>query len=172
MKKLWSLPLMFIALISFAQTKGTAKIYGYKQPVSQGAFPSKGIDEQGKEVGSEPEQRFNYFLFLSSATTLYPSEIWVNGQLFAVTARSVKSTPVRQTNANAETADSSRILVPKTSKKVWQLDLRPANSSIKASEKGKALAKTNELVVVYKMGGKFYYSNLPKLELLESVAMQ
>ena len=164
---------LLMATAACSQTKGTAKLYGYMQPVSGGAFPSKAIDEGGKEVASETEQRFNYLLYLASSTIVYPSEIWVRGKLYSVTTTSIKTTPVKEPRVSEiSSADSARTLVPSTTKKVWQLHLAPAGSSIKQSVKGKSLAKSNELVVVYKMGGKFYYSILPKLDLLEAVAMQ
>ena len=62
-------------------------------------------------------------------------------------------------------------MVPETSGHVIRLIPAPAIQE-KLSDKGEALSKNNELVVVYKQNGKFQYNILSELTVLKVVALQ
>jgi hypothetical protein len=152
-----------------AQTKGSAKIYGYKEPVS-GAVSQRAIDENGKPVVSDAVGRFNYFIYLVTPNRVYPSELWLNGEVYSAKIETVK-TPVVRKNFNNPSEPQSTELVPATTQQVTRLSPGPAIND-KLSEKGKSLSEENELVVVYKQNGKFYYQTVSSLTLLEIAALQ
>lgn len=161
--------LLMAAQFCFAQTAGTAKLYGYKQPVTQGASPQKGIDEQGKETATEMKQRFNYLIYLASNSIIYPSEVWINGKAYSATFTPVTSTPVK--HEVMAPGDTVTVLVPKTTQRVIRIQLAPAIQN-KLTEKGKILSGKNELVVIYKSAGKFYYRTIAKMNTVEAIPMQ
>jgi hypothetical protein len=158
-------------IISIAQTKGSAKLYGFKEPVTSGVAPSNIEDGNGKEIKNEAKSTFNYFIYLQTISRVYPSEMWINGVPYSVKVETIKSTPVKRDNSNNPSQTTSTILVPKTTHKVVMLTPAPAIND-KLSKKGRSLSKDNELVVVYKQAGKFYYSNLKKMKELEAAIMQ
>ena len=157
------------ALVSCAQNKGSAKLYGFKEAVVSGV--KTGVTEEGGETSQQAAKSgLNYFIYLQTPGRVYPSEIWIDGTVYSVTTET-QATPVER-QAFAAPSQSGKVqLVPKTSDKVVQLT--PVNATPeKLSQKGKSLAESNELVVVYKQGGQFYYSVLKELKQLEPVALQ
>lgn len=155
-----------------AQTRNDVKLYGYKQPVVSGVSPTISADETGRAVSSY-KPRYNYFIYLSAPANLraIPTEIWIKGQQYSVTATPVE-TPVEYKNPTTMPGyDKSITLVPKTTNKVYQLQYSsaPVMKNLAAAEKQ---ARSNDIVVAYKMGGKFYYATLKSLTDLEPVAMQ
>ena len=162
---------VLISLCSYTQIKGPAKIYGYKEPVSSGNIPKRIIDENGKETSPEKKPSYNYFIYLVSAGRAYPSEMWIMSKPYSVIPEFIKNTPVERKNFNIPSEPKSTVLVPKTTKKVLLLTPAPAIDN-KLTNKAKNLAKTNELVIVYKSGGKFYYNSLKFLTRLELAVTQ
>jgi len=153
------------SFLSFAQTEGASKIYGYKQRVMPGTVR---VDENGREQRRQPQ--YNYFIYLASTTKVSPIEIWINGEAYSVIVATKSATPVKYTHPNS--GDTiPKILVPKTTRRVLQLG--PSSGKIqKPTLKGKTLASKNELVVIYKGNGKMYYKTISKLDELEPLAMQ
>lgn len=159
-----------LSLSAFAQTKGSGKLYGYKQAAPPGMI-RKTIDENGTEKAAPVKQNVNYYLYLVTSSRAYPSELWIKGEPFGVRLQTIEETPVEQTNTNVRVSTAKKLLVPKTTQKVVQLI--PAPMAGKAlSSKAKALSSANELVVLYKQNGKFYYQALPKMTELEAMALQ
>jgi hypothetical protein len=152
------------SVFSFSQTEGASKIYGYKQKVLPGNVR---VDENGREVQRKPQ--YNYFIYLASTSKVTPVEIWFNGEAYAPIVNKVSS-PVEYTNPGSGD-DTSKVLVPKTSRNVLQLN--PSLNKIqKPSPKGKTLSAKNELVIIYKGNGKQYYKTVSKLAELGHLAMQ
>lgn len=170
MKKVFLLLfLVFSTVISGkAQTKGNSKLYGYEQQVSGGASPDRSL-EPG--AGTGKSARVNYFIYLATSANsrVYPSELWIDGELYGAQVRTISKTPVLL--ESNDPALNNRVLVTKTTQKILQL-VPTSSKGVKKSAKGTLLAKTNDVVMVYKQNGKFYYSVLPKLSGLESAAMQ
>lgn len=155
--------LLALAFFSHAQVQGASRFYGYKQEVLGGAVR---VDENGNQISSKP--RYNYFIYLASTTKVSPTEIWINGKAFAVNS-AVLSTPVIYKNPTTDS--KAKQLVPKTARRVLQITpLEQVSNSPNA--KGKKLSAKNELVIIYKANGKFYYKALARLTMLEPVAMQ
>lgn len=154
-----------------AQTKGNAVLYGYKQAVLPGANPRVISEETGEVENVMKKANYNYFFYMSSTARLYPSEIWIDGEGHSVKVETVKKTPVEIINSNTPLSPKKTTLVPKTTRRVIQLTPTPQISG-KKMLKVKNLSRTHELVVVYKMNGKFYYQTMKKLIVLEAAAMQ
>jgi len=160
---------LFIAILasffSFAQAEGASKIYGYKQKLMPGTIR---VDENGNPAPRKTI--YNYYIYLASTSKVTPVEIWINNEAYSVTINEVKTTPVEYTNPTSD-ADISKILVPKTTRRVLQLT--PVLNKIqKPTLKGKALSAKNELVVIYKGNRKLYYKTVSKLSVLEPLSMQ
>ena len=171
LKQCFFIILMFIGYIASGQTQGNAKIYGYKEPVSRGASPQETIDENGNKISTTGSQAFNYFIYLVSPGRVYPSEMWLNGQPYAVSVETISETPVERKNFNNPGDLSTTELVPATDQKVIRLKPVPAIDD-KLSTKGRRLSEDNELVVMYKLNGKFYFGTLKNLAILEAAALQ
>lgn len=157
-----------LSLVTIAQTKGTIKLYGYRQSVSGGKAPEI---QEGSNTGISEGGGKNYFLYALSPSRIYPSEIWIEGTRYGVTIKSIAKTPVKYTD-EMNIGSPEKVLVPKTSQKLIQLIPVRSMNSKPSGAKAKSLARTNELVVVYQQGGKFYYTALKTLSELESAAMQ
>jgi len=153
-----------LSCFSNAQTKEASKIYGYKQPVLPGTIRT---DDNGKPMPRK--QQFNYFFYIVSSSKINPLEIWINGEADSVTAINISS-PVQYKNPTS-LENKSKTLVPKTSKKVLQLNASGKKVE-KPTQKGKLLSTKNELVIIYSCNGKLYYKAISKLNELEPVAMQ
>jgi hypothetical protein len=156
--------MLLLATICLAQTKGKAKLYGYSQAVAPGVA-SGSIDFGSSETSPGKAGGQNHFIYIAAAQQIYPSEIWINGAQFTPQVTRVSTTPVSR-----ELNTGKKVLVPKTTLKVWQLTPAPAVNA--KTTKGKALAQKNKLVVVYKQAGKYYYCLLPSFAPLEGTAMQ
>lgn len=161
---------LFICLFSLtvcAQTKGTVKLYGYKQSVSTGMV-NKVISEGGQEVPTAQKPRYNYMFYVVSTGRVYPSEMWIKGEAYSVRAEVISKTPVMH---QGNPSSTNITLVPKTTQKVLMLTPAPA-IAYKQHAIGKKLAATNEFVLVYKQNGKFFYNTISKLKQLDTAAMQ
>jgi hypothetical protein len=149
-----------------AQSKGTAKLYAYRQPVAPGV--GKGtIDISGEELPSKQRGGQNLLLYIAAPSQIYPSAVWIDGESYGVRAKSVAKSPVTHTTSEG----TSRTLVPRTGNRIWQLTPAPAASG-KVSRKVEALARSSAVVVEYKYKGKFYYTSLKELTELDAAAMQ
>jgi hypothetical protein len=172
MKQLYIIILaLCCTMISFAQAKGSAKLYGFKESVSAGKSPSHAVDESGVQKAETPRPRHNLFIYLESSSAVVPTEMWVAGQKFSVKVDTVKKTPVERTNYSIPARPKTAVLVPATKKKLLQLTPLPAKEGGQ-QDKLKKLILENELVVVYTQKGKTYYSSLKSLTALPPVAMQ
>ena len=156
---------LMLSIFSYSQTEGASKIYGYRQSIMPGTIRA---DKDGNQV--RPKPNYNYFIYLASTSKVLPVEIWISGQAYSVTSTAVSTTPVEYKNPTS-TEGHSKILVPKTSRRVLQLNSTgvPVQTPTK---KGKALSANNELVIIYKANGKLYYKTLSKFSDLEALSMQ
>ena len=165
---------IFIFSALKAQTRNDVKIYGYIQPVSRGAAPDINIDEAGNVAPKSYKQGSNYFIYISgpASTRLYPIEMWLKGKQYSAKPEAVNKTPVQMGDPALRDSHNIITLVPKTTKKVMMLV--PGNTVIQSKSLAiaKSKARTNELVVVYKMSGKLYYALLKELNVLERASMQ
>ncbi|MDB5206470.1 MAG: hypothetical protein JWR72_1545 [Flavisolibacter sp.] len=163
------LAVISLSFASYSQTKGAIKLYGFKQSVSGGRAPD--IAEGASTRTSGGGAGKNYFIYATSPSRIYPLEMWIEGVQYGVTISSITKTPVEYSD-EANIGSQKTVLVPKTSEKSIQLIPVPVMGNKSTGTKAKSLATTNELVVVYKQNGKFYYTALKSLSGLKSAAMQ
>jgi hypothetical protein len=169
MKKLLFLSaIVFLNFSSYAQAEGTIKLYGFKQLVSGGRAPDIVAGTTTKTSNGAGR---NYFIYAASSSRIYPSEMWIEGVRYGVSVRLIAKTPVEYSD-EANVGSPKKVLVPKTSKKVIQLTPIPAMVSKSIPVKPQALAASNELVVLYKQNGKFYYAAIKALSGMVGAAMQ
>lgn len=169
MKKIIIFAILILAgSMSYAQSRGKVRLYAFEQNVSRGKAPE--ISE-----GSEPQTSSgsgkNYRLYAVSTSRIYPVELWIDGVKYGVTMNTIKQTPVEYEDAGNIGAPK-KTLVPKTTGMVIQLIPIAATSNKSVGKNAKTLAASNEMVLVYKQNGKFYYSALKKVTELEGAAMQ
>lgn len=166
LRVLLSLLLLLFYKMSIAQTKGSAKLYGYVQAVSGGAAPDRSSDP-GAVAAAEGR---NYYIYLASANSLrvYPSEMWLEGKRYGVQIKMV-TTPVL--HQSTDPALDNKVLVPATKQKVLQI-IPTSTSGAKKSAKGEALSLSNDVVVIYKQGSKFHFTTLKDLNTLPRAARQ
>jgi hypothetical protein len=162
----------FLGIASFAQAQSGVKLYGYVQSVTQGVA-GKQLDENGKVVKKTPAKLHNYFMYLTSTSKnrMYPVEIWIKGERLGVKAEAVSTTPVTTVVDDGSMNAKTIVLVPETTSKVWLLT-GTREPLLKKFPKAKTLAEKNELVVVYRLNGKFGYATLKEFQQLSSGAMQ
>lgn len=166
MKQLILLLMMAIGTNMSAQEKGPVKLYGFRQAVSGGTHP-------GWNEGAETQQGkpgMNYRIYLESASRAYPVQMWIDGVEYGVSVKTV-ATPVQIKHANVPSAPA-QVLVPKTAATVIQLVPNSNRVTSKRFHEGPTLAASHELVVYYRLNGKFYYNTLTELEQLPAAARQ
>ena len=165
---LFLLAFIFLSFASYSQTKGAINLYGFKQSVSGGRAPDIAEGANTRTSGGAGK---NYFIYATSSSRIYPVEMWVEGVQYGVTITSITKTPVEYSD-ETNIGSKKTVLVPKTSKKLIHLIPVPVMGNKSTGTKAKSLSSANELVVVYKQNGKFYYNALKTLSALESAAMQ
>lgn len=152
-----------------AQTRGTIKIYAYKQASVPGV--NRQIAEEGKSpIEQSSSQKFTYHLFAVSPETAYPVTVWIDGQEFSAKGYRERTTPVEMKVQDGEKVQT-KVLVPVSQLQVLRITPMPliAGKSMPAAKKA---ADENEFVLVYKKDGKFYYNFINKIELLPPVVLQ
>jgi hypothetical protein len=160
--------------IGSAQTRSDVKVYGYVQSVSGGAHPSEVLTEDGgSQKPNQTGEKKNYYIYLTgpAGQRIYPLEIYIQGQQYATKATMIASTPVELKIETGETNPKKVNLVPRTSSQVLMITLSSATPT-KTLEAARSLSAENEVVISYKMGGKFYYAVLKELKMLEPAALQ
>ena len=152
---------LFIALSTMAFSQKGVKVYGFYRDVLPGTVP-RGTDENGKKL-SGPDNTVEYLIYISgnSGTRIYPAEVWIKGTRYAAAYENIKSPVVIKNNLGKDVT-----LVPKTTAKV--LKVRPGTwTSGKNFPNAKSKAASNDVVVVYKLNGKFYSALVKHLTRLE-----
>jgi hypothetical protein len=174
MKSLFAIAAFFIFIGCLqGQTRNDVKLYAYKQPVIGGAPQRTTITENGQPVENRDQlSRTNYLIYLEapSSTRVIPVELWIEGENYGVSSTDVK-TPVETNTASLPGQEKANVLVQKTSNKVVQLNIRPLSVS-KATAAAKAASQTNQVVLVYKIGSRFYHAVVKELTMIEPVVLQ
>lgn len=162
---------LFLSIAVAAQTQKGVRLYGYVQAVTKG-MAGKERDEKGN-VKKSPSKLYTYHLYLTSQSKnrIYPAEIWIKGERLGVKYETVSQTPVTISKDDALPNAEQIVLVPKTKALVLRLT-GSRETPEKNFNKAKDLAAYNELVVVYKSGGVFYYAALNKFSELGRGVLQ
>lgn len=156
-----------------AQTRSDVKLYAYARPVTGGVPPRISSQENNLQFYTAPKAKYTYLIYLEGPvrTRIYPVEMWLLGERKGVSVSFVKKTPVEMETGEIPNYSKTITLVPKTSHRVYRLDLGP---SLPGKEMAAARAKAadNEVVVIYKYAGKFYYAVQKKIKVLPPVVLQ
>lgn len=156
-----------------AQSRTDVKLYAYARPVAGGVPPKISTQENNLQTYADAKAKYNYLIYLEGPAQprIYPVEMWLHGEKKGVRTTLVTTTPVEIKTGDIPGYSKTITLVPKTANSVYQLDL---GMSVPGKEMAAARAKarTNELVVVYKYAGKFYYAAEKKIKVLEPVVLQ
>lgn len=153
----YALALLLCAYLKGFSQKDSLTLYAYEQKVSPGIAPSK---------TSQTNTQYYIFLATRHNKVVDPVSLWIKGKLFGINAKEVK-TPVKKLSIN----DSSIVLIPGTEQKV--LRLFPIKTTMPGNtQKGGVLARQNELVLVYKLKGRFHYMVKERIDQLDAVNMQ
>jgi hypothetical protein len=163
----------FLMMAANAQTRTDVTLYAYARPVTGGVPPKISNQENNLQAYSPAKAKYNYLIYLEgpAKTRIYPVEMWIGGEKKGVRATIVNNTPIEIKTGDIPEYSKTITLVPKTLNRVYQLDL---STPIPGKEMAEARTKaaTNEIVVVYKYAGKFYYAALKKIKLLDPVVLQ
>jgi len=161
MRKILPLLFCFFGFQAFSQTN--VKLYGFIRETHAGTVP-RGTQENGNPIPSTSAAN-EYLIYISGPrkTRIYPSEVWINGHRYeAVTEKVPGPVSVKEQNGAKKT------LVAATTGTV--LRIRPQQAGPrKLSVNVQSKIAANDVVVVYKMKGKFYTAVLKKLTRLEPV---
>ena len=171
--------IIFLLVILFtvsqvnAQTYKGALLYGFQQSVSGGKKPTAGVEEKNTtgNVAIHPRKNLWLYLVMPEKLVFTPTELYLNGKKYRVKTERVTKTPVVFTDASIPDEPKTTVMVPETSRAVWQLtplaEQKPITSAMM-----KKLASQNEVMVGYIVKGKKYYASLKKLTWLEPALMQ
>ena len=174
MKRLFLLLTVVLAFDKLPAQNSGDKLYGFVQPVLPGAAAARRIaDDAGNVSERKPaDVRLNYFIYLATAKadTVYDVEMWIRGKAFSALPKIV-DTPVELTSNLVPGRPQKKVLVPKTTQKVIQLEPTELAGK-KTNGKAARLAQQAELVVVYKQEGKTYIKTLKALSELSPKALQ
>src|SRR5215211_2849795 len=164
--------LILFFTVSIAQAQNNVRLYAYTQDVTPG-IAAKERDQDGKIIKKTTDKTYHYFMYLasSSKSKIYPVALWIKGEQVGVKSEAVNTIPVVLTTDNGTLQPNEVILVPKTKAKVFQLTGTSGGTS-KEFPKAKTLSNTNELVLVYKLNGKFYYASQKKFAELSPSTLQ
>jgi hypothetical protein len=174
MKKFILLGCLFCSYaIMSAQSYKGVKMYGYTQSSTSGISPNVVISEDGTQVESKSKSANTPLIYLvyPSNINLQPVAIYINGIRYSLKAEKVDETPVLFEGALQPNTGKTMVLVPKTNNLVFFL--HPEESNHKSiSTTAKSLMKHNEVILVYLVNKKKYYSTLKNIIKLTSVPMQ
>ena len=156
--------------LSGVAQKATVKLYGYAQPVIGGVPSIQHPDEKENTLSSKKNRRANYFIYLvyPKILPIHPVELWLKGKAYNIDVRPAK-TPVQVVYDNGDFEPEKIILVPATKDTCVQLLIN--SLPLKSTTIKRSLIENNELVVVYKLKGKFYSKTLKKLKELRTASL-
>jgi hypothetical protein len=148
-------------------------LYGYSQVITPGIKAARDLDSNGNWVKKQVADNYRYFIYLTTKVSarVYPIEVWIKGEAFGAKPQIITETPVVHIDRTMTQLPQKQILVPKTTQNVTAIIPIPLIAG-KRSERAKQLAQENELVVVYKQGGKKQYRVLKEFTELSAIAMQ
>jgi hypothetical protein len=172
MKRTFLFALTFLFSFVGLRAQSGNKLYGYSQIIIPGIAAKGNIGENGNGIKQKKEPNYQYRIYLTttSAAKIYPIELWIKGQPYSVKTEKVTKTQVEDVDFSTREGKTT-VLVPKTTANVFQW-LPTSYTADKNLQKARDLASTNELVAVYKQGGKTYYKTLKRLTVLPPQSRQ
>lgn len=162
-KTIFLFALLTAGLFTKAQTAGTARLYAYRQSILPGVQPGGAITESGERIEAKPTSNAQYIIYITATGRVYPVALWIKGERFAVNTEAIRKTPVIVFQDEERGNPQKKILVPKTTQKVWLLTPLPITDNLRFPQ-AEAAARKADVVVVYKMNGRFYYKTVNRIE--------
>ena len=153
--------LLFMAVSFSAFSQNGVTLYGFYQESLPGTIP-KGTDENGNTIPKKSAVDYIIYLKAPASSKITPVEIWIKGEQTLLQAEKTK-TPV---HIQSSGTGNSTTLVPKTGSNVWKIIPTSSTNYIKFT-RARDKAEVNDVVVVYKLKGKFYSATLKNLKRLE-----
>lgn len=156
-----------------AQTRPDVKLYAYARPVTGGVPPKISPQENNLQIYRSAKGKYTYLIYLEGPAKkrIYPVEIWLFGERKGVKVSFIRKTPVAIKTGDLPGYSKTITLVPETSNRVYQLDPGPAPMEKEIKGAGEKAA-ANDVVVVYKCAGQFYYALQKKIKILEPVVLR
>jgi hypothetical protein len=160
LRKILPLLLCFFGIQAFGQNN--VKLYGFVREAHPGTIP-KGTQENGNEIRANTGAA-EYLVYISgpAGSRIYPVEIWIKGKRYDARIEKLSAPVTIDQNGEKKT------LVASSEGSVMRLYPEEAGTR-KVNLNVKSRVSANDVVVVYKMNGKFYTASLKKLEQLEPV---
>jgi hypothetical protein len=157
--------LIFMLLFVSAGTSALAqscfpakKVYAYYQPVTPGVM-SKAEEKTRKPAG-------NYFIYVESKKAgINADRLWINGDLFHAELKEVPTPVVLNNGNNAPNGlkESPVELVPKTSRKIYQLVLTGALTNDKVTVPSKYNGRPVVVELHYRKKSKYMTAEIKQL---------
>lgn len=155
MKSHFLLLSLFLYLYTTAQNKPLKKVYAYKQTILQG---KKSKQPVSKEV---------YRIYITASEKINLTGLWIQNNYCNFSVQQITKKPVTLTSGSGK-----KVLVPATRFAVYEIkvqqQVQPAPRP--GTELSKLLA-TNEIVLIYTIKSKTYFTTVKKAEVLETVAL-
>ena len=155
--------LLTIGMSAQAQVLGTAQLFAYRQSVLPGVQPGGVLTESGERIENEPSSNGQYIIYITSPGRLYPVALWIKGERFGVKTEAVRKNPVMPGESEERNNPQKNVFVPKTTQNVWALTPLPLTDNKKFAQ-AETAARSADVVVVYKMNGKFYYKAVMRFQ--------
>jgi hypothetical protein len=161
---------LIAAFLLHAQSD-TVTLYGFKQRTTGGMQKKGDIDETGRLKKAAPTEVFQYAIYLATQrkTRIYPVQLWINGEAFAVKSEWIAAAQLMDKYADRHYERMQPIVT--AAQGIWKLTPIPLAVD-KSGGRAKALAISNDVVVLYKSSGKLRYGVLKKFTELDPVALQ
>lgn len=165
---------LLIILVSgtacMAQTRSSSvKIYAYSQVTTPGTVPVD-IDEKGNPIERKIEPRPNYHIYVVCLPAIKVTTLYIKGVQYSLQQEKVLQNPVIEDRPDMPEKGAHKILVPKTSRLVYKITPVIESKDKQQPSKTIQLAAKNEVVLVYNLNGKKYYSTAKKIIVLEPIA--
>lgn len=168
MKSLLITGLLILGKLSLAQPP--VKLFVYSQVFTPGMVLQRDIpsEKEGTRV-NKPSATTLYYIYASvgPAVSIYPDRVWIKGQWFKISKTTLVKAPVMSD------VPATKVLVPAGYKKVVRAELGAALPAIKKPFPGlvKMMSGT-EFILRFAWKGKYYYSPLKKITILDPVHAQ
>jgi hypothetical protein len=168
MKSLLITGLLILGKLSLAQPP--VKLFVYSQVFTPGMVPQRDIpSENGAARVNRPAATTQYYIYaaVGSAVSIYPDQVWIKGQWYKISKTNLVKAPVMSD------VPATKVLVPAGHKKVLGADLGAALPAIRKPFPGLVKMMSDaEFILRFAWKGKFYYSPLKKITVLDPVHAQ
>ena len=149
------------------------KTYAFSRVVLGGAAPTEIVEMNGSTATQSSKNNKQYFIYLK---TCYVNEVtitgvWINGDSYTAKAEKTKS-PVVLYEEGVLLKSRKELLVPKTTSRVWEVQLSGDETMLKPTRTIQNMIKTNAVVITGILKGKKFTTSLKNIKALEAIGAQ